>query len=141
MHKQPKITRTASQTVAPLHRDTRIGSLLHDKCESVANLSKTGREHSRVPQQTKKVHVEQAVFFRAAIHRVSVDGPPGTDQTALMLAALANHVDALKVLVNNGADVSLPCKLRWADNRTAQGLAELENCRKAAAYLASLPPQ
>jgi len=68
-----------------------------------------------------------------------VDGPPGTDQTALMLAALANHVDAIKVLVQNGADVSLPCKLRWAENRTAQELAELEKCKKAAAYLASLP--
>jgi len=63
MHRQPKITRTANQTVAPLHRDTRIGSLLHEKCESVANLSETGREHSRVPQLTKKVHPQQALFF------------------------------------------------------------------------------
>ncbi|MCE9556651.1 MAG: ankyrin repeat domain-containing protein [Planctomycetes bacterium] len=68
-----------------------------------------------------------------------VDGPPGTDQTALMIAACANHVDALKVLVKNGANRSLPCKLRWAENRTARELAELEKCRKAATYFASLP--
>jgi len=68
-----------------------------------------------------------------------VDGPPDTDQTALMIAARANYVDALRVLVQNGADVSLPSKLRWAENRTAQGLAELEKRKKAAAYLASLP--
>ncbi|MBT5020030.1 ankyrin repeat domain-containing protein [bacterium] len=67
-----------------------------------------------------------------------VDGPPDTNQTALMIAARANHIDALKVLVDNGADWSLPCKLQWAENRTAQGLAEMEKCRKAAAYLASL---
>jgi len=68
-----------------------------------------------------------------------IDGPPGTDQTALMIAARANNVDALQVLVQNGADVSLQCKLRWAEFRTAQGLAELENRKKAAKYLASLP--
>jgi cell wall assembly regulator SMI1 len=70
-----------------------------------------------------------------------IDGPRGTDQTALMLAARSNNVLALRVLVENGADVSLRCKLRWAENRTAQGLAELENRKKAAAYLASIGRQ
>ena len=64
-----------------------------------------------------------------------VDGPPGTDQTALMLAARANNVKSLKVLVENGADVSLACKLPWAEGRTAEGLAELEKRRAALAYL------
>src|SRR5262249_3971992 len=64
-----------------------------------------------------------------------VDGPRGTDQTALMLAARSNIVAALKVLVKNGADVSLPCKLKWAGGRTADGLAELEKQRAALAYL------
>lgn len=72
-------------------------------------------------------------------HGADVDGPPGTDQTALMIAARSNDVEALKVLVKNGADVSRPCTLPWAGGRTAQGLAELENRKKAAAYLASLP--
>jgi ankyrin repeat protein len=64
-----------------------------------------------------------------------VDGPPGTDLTALMLAARASNVDALKVLIKNGADVSLPCKLPWAEGRTAEGLAEMERRSKALAYL------
>jgi len=71
-------------------------------------------------------------------HGAEVDGPRGTDQTALMLAARSNNVSALKVLVMNGADVSLPCKLTWAGKRTAEGLAELEKQRAALAYLRGL---
>jgi ankyrin repeat protein len=67
-----------------------------------------------------------------------VDGPPETDQTALMLAARANNVAALKVLVKNGANVSLACKLPWAEGRTAEGLAELAKQRAAFAYLRRL---
>jgi len=79
-------------------------------------------------------------------HGAGVDEPSGTHQTALMLAARSNNVEALKVLVENGADVSLPCRLRWADGRTAEGLAELEGRRKALAYLQRVrtcrtPPQ
>jgi ankyrin repeat protein len=70
-----------------------------------------------------------------------VDGPPGTDQTALMIAARYNNVAALEVLVKNGADVSLPCKLPWAGGRTAEGLAELEKKRAALAYLRGLRVQ
>ena len=43
-----------------------------------------------------------------------------------------------KVLVKNGADVSLPCKLPWANGRTAEGLAELEGQHAALAYLRSV---
>lgn len=71
-------------------------------------------------------------------HGAEVDGPRGTEQTALMLAARENHVEAIKVLVANGADTSLPCKLGWANNMTAQELAESQGCREAATYLASL---
>lgn len=78
--------------------------------------------------------VVQALIDRGA----EVDGPRGTDQTALMLAARSNNVAALKVLVRNGADVSLRCKLKWANGRTAEGLAELENQRAALAYLRGL---
>lgn len=71
-------------------------------------------------------------------HGADIDGPPETNQTALMIAARANNVESLKVLIENGADVSRKCKLPWAEHRTAQELAEMENCKKAAAYLASL---
>ena len=71
-------------------------------------------------------------------HGAEVDGPPGTAQTALMIAARDNNVAALKVLVKNGADVSLPCKLKWAAGRTAEGLAELEKRRAALTYLREL---
>jgi ankyrin repeat protein len=67
-----------------------------------------------------------------------VDGPAGTVLTALMLAARANNVESLKVLVRNGADVDLPGKLPWAEERTAEGLAELERRRAALAYLRKL---
>lgn len=80
-----------------------------------------------------------ADFLQVLIeHGADVDGPPGTEQTALMLAARADDVEALKVLVQNGANPSLTCKLPWAENRTALGLAELEKCKKAAKYLSSL---
>lgn len=71
-------------------------------------------------------------------HGAEVDGPADTDQTALMLAARYNNVEALKVLVKNGADVSRPCKLRWAGGCTAEGLAALEKRRAALAYLQGL---
>ena len=71
-------------------------------------------------------------------HGAEVDGPSGTDQTALMIAASHNNVAALEVLVKNGADVSLPCKLPWAGGRTAEGIAELEKKRAALTYLRGL---
>ena len=71
-------------------------------------------------------------------HGADIDGPRGTEQTALMLAARANNVESLKVLVKNGAKLSLKCKLPWAEGRTAEGLAELEKRQKALAYLRGL---
>jgi ankyrin repeat protein len=68
-----------------------------------------------------------------------VDGPPGTDQTALVLAARANNVEALKILIKHGADVSLPCKLPWAEGRTALGVAEMEKRKKAVDFLRRVP--
>lgn len=79
--------------------------------------------------------VLQALIDRGA----DVDGPRGTELTALMLAARADNVESLRVLVENGARLSLKCKLPWADGRTAEGLAELEKRKKALAYLRSLP--
>lgn len=67
-----------------------------------------------------------------------VNGPSETDITPLMLAARANNIDTIKALIENGADPLLKCKLSWAENRTAQELAELEKRKKAATYLASL---
>lgn len=81
-----------------------------------------------------KPDVVQALLEQGA----EVDGPVGTTQTALMLAARANNVDTLKILVDHGADVHLTCGLPWADNRTALGLAEMEKKRKAVEYLSSL---
>jgi ankyrin repeat protein len=82
------------------------------------------------------VHTCPPQVIQALIDKgAEVDGPSGTDLTALMLAARCNNVAALKVLIANEADVSLPCKLRWADGRTAEGLAELEGQQEALAYL------
>ena len=81
-----------------------------------------------------KPEVIQALINAGA----DVDGFPYIKQTLLMLAARANNVDTIKVLVENDADLSLQCKLPWAENRTALELAQLENCCKAAEYLSSL---
>ncbi|QGJ71493.1 Hypothetical protein PBC10988_31990 [Planctomycetales bacterium 10988] len=71
-------------------------------------------------------------------HGADVDGPQGTDQTALMLAARSNHVTALEVLIANGADPKRKCGLPWAVGQTAQELAEMEECKKAFKYLSGL---
>jgi ankyrin repeat protein len=67
-----------------------------------------------------------------------IDGPSGTHQTALMLAARNGDVPTIAVLIDNGADRTRTCKLAWAENRTAQGLAELGNRSAAVAYFKSL---
>ena len=64
-----------------------------------------------------------------------VDGPKGTSQTALVLAARANNVENVKVLLDNGADPLRKCTLPWAKGRTAAGVAEMEGRKKAAEYL------
>lgn len=68
-------------------------------------------------------------------HGAEVEGPPGTEQTPLMLAARHNNVEAIKLLIAAGADVNRPCQLPWAVGRTALWLAENEGAQKAAAYL------
>lgn len=71
-------------------------------------------------------------------HGAEVDGPPGSKQTALMIAARTNNVESRKVLVRNGANLSLLCGLPWAAGKTAEGLAELEKRRATLKYLWSL---
>jgi len=73
----------------------------------------------------------QALIDRGAV----VDGPRGTVQTALMLAAREGHIDGMRVLIQNGADVSRKCKLPWARGWTALELAKCEKRHKAVAYL------
>ena len=82
--------------------------------------------------------VVQTLIDRGA----EVDGPPETEKTALMMAALTNNVAALKLLVRNGADLSRRCrlpgpreKLPDAPGQTALELAEAWQKREAAAYL------
>ena len=75
------------------------------------------------------------VLERLIERGAEVDGPEGTTQTALMIAARANHVKALEVLIRHGADASRKCGLKWAEGRTAEGLAELEGCRAALRFL------
>lgn len=85
------------------------------------------------------VHDCKPELIQALIeHGAEVDGPASTSQTPLMIAARANHVPALEVLVANGADLTRPCGLPWAESRTALGLAQLEKRRKAVEFLESL---
>src|SRR5262245_17521067 len=68
----------------------------------------------------------------------TVDGPRGTDQTALMLAARGGNIEAISVLIRNGANVLRKCKLPWANGWTAEQLAECEGRKKAVTFLRSL---
>ena len=87
------------------------------------------------------VHEAKPEVIQALIDKgAEIDGPAGTDQTALMIAARANNVDALRLLVEAGADLQRPCKLPWAEGRNALGLAEFEKNRKATKYLREVTP-
>ncbi len=66
---------------------------------------------------------------------MDVNGLREEQITPLMLAARADNVEALKVLVANGADITRPCGLKWAIGWTAEKLAENEKRKKALAYL------
>ena len=79
-----------------------------------------------------------AVVIQALIDNgAEVDGPGNTDQTALMLAARKNNLDAIHVLIQNGADPRRPCGLRWAKGQTAAWLALNENQMAAFEYLSN----
>ncbi len=73
-----------------------------------------------------------AVLQRLIVKGAEVDG---TRMTALMLAARVNNVESLRVLVECGADLSIPCTIPWAGGRTAEGLAEMEKKRAAHSFL------
>jgi len=73
-----------------------------------------------------------AVLQRLIEKGAEVDG---TRMTALMLAARVNNVESLRVLVECGADLSIPCTIPWAGGRTAEGLAEMEKKRAAHSFL------
>jgi len=81
-----------------------------------------------------RVEVVQALLDRGA----QVEGPPGAEQTPLMLAAREDKVDVLELLIAAGADPHRLCRLPWADGKDAAWLAEQEGARKAAAYLKEL---
>lgn len=68
------------------------------------------------------------------------DGPEGTSQTALMLAARAGNVAAIEALLARGADPARPCGLPWAEGWTALQLAENEGRARAAAALRAVTP-
>jgi len=88
---------------------------------------------------TSAIDRPDAEVVRLLIEKgANVEGPVGASQTPLMLAARSGDVATLEVLVAAGADRTATCKLPWAENRTARGLAELEKRRKAVAYFKSL---
>ncbi|MGZ8252016.1 MAG: ankyrin repeat domain-containing protein [Methylophilaceae bacterium] len=66
-----------------------------------------------------------------------IDGPPGTDQTPLMLAARTNNIEAISLLLKNGANPQIPCGLPWAKGLTAEFLADKEGRKEAFEFLAS----
>jgi ankyrin repeat protein len=67
-----------------------------------------------------------------------VDGPSKWRQTPLMLAARANNVENLKVLVANGANLKRKCTLPWANGANALELARMEKRQKSVKYLEPL---
>jgi ankyrin repeat protein len=90
----------------------------------------------KVDEQTPLKFAVRPEVIQALIDRgAAVDGPEGTEQTALMLAARGNNVNAIDVLLRNGANPNLTCNLPWAKGLTAEGLAELEGQYDALEYL------
>lgn len=69
---------------------------------------------------------------------LQVNGPNGRKQTPAMLAARANNVETLKVLVNLGANLTISCKLPWAEGMTCREIAHLEKRQRVLKYLDSL---
>ena len=67
-----------------------------------------------------------------------VDGPTGTDQTALILAARCNDIESIKVLLDAGANPNYTCKLGWANGLNALEVAKLEKSKKSVAYLSGI---
>jgi hypothetical protein len=55
-----------------------------------------------------------------------------------MLAVRGNNLEAIQVLIRNGADPRRPCGLRWAKGRIAAWLAQNENSNAAYEYLKDL---
>jgi uncharacterized protein len=76
-------------------------------------------------------NVVQAVIDNGAM----VDGPPATEQTPLMIAARTNNTEIIELLLKNGANPKIECRLPWAKGLTAEYLAELEGRKKAFKYL------
>lgn len=103
-----------------------------------ANVNYVRKSDEMTPLKFAAASATPEVVQALIDHGAEVDGPPGTTLTALMMAARANNVPALDVLLRNGANPALPCGLPWAEGRTAEGLAELENRRDAFEFLRTM---
>ena len=72
-----------------------------------------------------------------------VDWPENDSQSAFILAARENNVEALRALFERGANINRSCTLGWAEGRTAYGVLLLEQSQgygnpEALAYLKSI---
>ena len=74
-------------------------------------------------------------------HGAPVDGPRNSEITPLMKAAVEDNLDAVKVLVDRGADLGITCTLPWARGKTAEQIAEQEKKSQILAYLRSKTPK
>lgn len=103
-----------------------------------ANVNCVRESDDQTPLKFAAGHSTPEVIQALIDKGAEVDGPGGTTQTALMLAARSNSVPRVEALIKNGANSDLQCGLKWAENRTAQGLAEMEKCNSVAQYLRQL---
>lgn len=143
LEENPKLNRTNENHLTPLmvacsrgaKSGSRIAMLLIEAGADVRYVRKSD-EMTALMFAVKRCAPD--VIQALIDHGARIDGPRGSAQTPLMLAARANNVDSLKVLVRNGANITRKCKLRWAENRTAEGLAEMERRTKALRFLREL---
>lgn len=116
-------------------KGSNIAKILIDENADVTYIRKTDEMTAlKFAVKACTPEVVQALIDNGA----DIDGPEGTDQTALMLAARTNNVQNLNILIKNGANPLLQCKLKWAEGLTAEGLASMEGCLDAASYLAEV---
>ncbi len=70
-------------------------------------------------------------------HGADIDGPPNTDQTALMIAARDGNTRVMEKLIAAGADVHRKCQLPWAMGKSILWLAKEANQIEAMVVLKS----
>ncbi|WP_346839239.1 ankyrin repeat domain-containing protein [Microbulbifer sp. SAOS-129_SWC] len=129
------LTALTAACASSIKKSTAIALLLID---AGANVNFVRESDEQTPLKFASGRSSLEVMQSLIDRGVEIDGPQGTDQTALMLAARSNSVERVDLLIKSGANPNLECGLKWANGATAKGLAEMENCQDVVKYFSQL---